>query len=76
MKLAIQRDGDHLVGRAQGKNVMQGSFDIYPESETTFFIKVDGARLTFIKNDEGEVTGVTHRQAGFPDMIGTKLADD
>ena len=75
MTLTIQREGDHLVGRAQGKNVLQGAFDIYPESETTFFIKVDGAQLIFIKNQDVEVTGVTHRQAGFPDMTGTKVKE-
>jgi CubicO group peptidase (beta-lactamase class C family) len=76
MKLTIQRDGDHLVGRATGKNVLQGLFDIYPESESTFFIKVDGARLTFIKNNRGEVSGVTHHYAGFSDILGHKLAHD
>ena len=76
MKLTIQRVGNHLVGRAQGKNVLQGAFEIYPESETTFFIKVDGAQLTFITNSTGEVTGIAHRQAGFPEIFGMKLKDN
>ena len=76
MKLTIQREGDHLVGQAHGKNVLQGLFDIYPESDTSFFIKVDGAQLTFIKNEKGEVTAVTHHQAGLPDIVGTKLKTD
>jgi hypothetical protein len=73
MKLFIRRDGDHLTGRAEGKSVIQGEFAIYPQSETEFFIKVDGALLNFIKNDQGEVTSVTHHQAGLPDMEGKKL---
>jgi hypothetical protein len=54
---------------------MQGIFDIYPESETNFFLKLDGAQLTFIKNDKGEVTAVIHHssQAGVPDGVGKKV---
>ena len=73
MKLTIWREGDQLVGQAWGKNVLQGAFDIYPESETNFFLKIDGAQLTFIKNDKGEVTAVIHHYPGFPDIEGKKL---
>jgi CubicO group peptidase (beta-lactamase class C family) len=64
IKLAIWREGDQLVGQAWGKNLVQGAFDIYPESETNFFIKVDGSQLTFVKDDKGEVTAVIRRVAG------------
>jgi CubicO group peptidase (beta-lactamase class C family) len=73
MKLTIWREGDQLVGQAWGKNVLQGAFDIYPESETNFFLKIDGAQLTFIKNEKGEVTAVIHHMAGLPDCEGKKL---
>jgi CubicO group peptidase (beta-lactamase class C family) len=73
MKLTIWREGDQLVAQSWGKDVLQGAFDIYPESETNFFIKIDGAQLTFIKNDKGEVTAVIHHQAGYPDSEGKKL---
>jgi hypothetical protein len=49
------------------------AFDIYPESETNFFLKFDGAQLTFIKNDKGEVTAVIHHMDGRPDLEGKKL---
>jgi CubicO group peptidase (beta-lactamase class C family) len=75
MKLSIRRDGDHLMGQGAGKSVIQGTFEIYPQSETTFFIKVDGAQLDFVKNERGEVTAVTHRQAGFPVIEGKKHKD-
>jgi CubicO group peptidase (beta-lactamase class C family) len=73
MKLTIWRQGDQLVGQAWGKNVRQGAFDIYPESETNFFLKLNGAQLTFVKNDKGEVTAVIHHHAGLPDIEGKKL---
>ena len=73
VKLRIWREEDQLVGQTWGKNVLKDAFDIYPESETNFFLKVDGAQLTFIKNDKGEVTAVIHHQAGYPDVEGKKL---
>jgi hypothetical protein len=73
IKVTIWREGDQLVGQAWGKDVPQGAFDIYPESETNFFIKFDGVQLTFIKNGKGEVTAVIHHQAGCPDNEGKKL---
>ena len=76
-KVTIWREGDQLIGQAWGENTLKGSFHIYPESETNFFLKVDGAQLTFIKNDKGEVTAVIHHssQAGVPDSEGKKLKD-
>jgi hypothetical protein len=73
MKLSVRREGDHLIGQAEGKNVLQGVFEIYPQSEVNFFIKVDGAQLHFVKNERGEVTAVTHRQAGFPSIAGKRV---
>jgi len=75
VKLTISREGDQLVGQAWGENVLKGAFDIYPESETNFFLKIDGAQLTFIKNDKGEVTEVIHHMEGRPDSEGKKLKD-
>jgi GH35 family endo-1,4-beta-xylanase len=73
IKVTIWREGDQLFGQAWGKDVLQGAFEIYPESETNFFLKVNGAQLTFIKNDQGEVTSVIHHAAGVPDSVGKKL---
>jgi hypothetical protein len=41
--------------------------DLNPESETNFFLKINGAQVTFIKNDKGEVTAVIHHMAGLPE---------
>jgi hypothetical protein len=73
IKLAIWRQGDQLVGRALGKNGGGGDFEIYPTSETNFFLKINGAQLTFIKNDKGEATTGIHQIAGLPDSEGKKL---
>jgi hypothetical protein len=73
MKLTIRREEDQLVGQAWGKDVLQGAFDIYPESETNFFCPIDGAQLTFIKNDKGKVTAVNYHYPGSPSSVGKKL---
>jgi acetyl esterase/lipase len=73
IKVSIWREGDQLVSQAWGENVLKGAFHIYPESETNFFLKVNGAQLTFIKNDKREVTAVIHNVEGIPDIEGKKL---
>jgi hypothetical protein len=76
-KVTIWREGDQLVCQVWGENAIRGAFDIYPESETNFFIKLNGAQLTFIKNDKGEVTSVIHHSSrtGVPDSVGKKVSD-
>jgi pimeloyl-ACP methyl ester carboxylesterase len=72
-KVTIRRKGDHLVWQASGVTALPGALDIYPESETDFFLKITGAQVTFIKNDQGEVMGIIHREAGLPDSEGKRL---
>jgi len=76
-KLKIWRQGDQLVGQVSdqpGKPGSGGAFDIYPESETKFFLKIADEQFIFIKNDKGEVTAViVHHPAGLPDTEGKKL---
>ncbi|HZL44452.1 MAG TPA: DUF3471 domain-containing protein [Verrucomicrobiae bacterium] len=76
IKLTIRREGDQLVGRAVGKNVLQGTFDIYAESETDFFLPIVGAQFVFIRNNLGQVTAVILRRAGLTDHEGKKLKND
>jgi endo-1,4-beta-xylanase len=76
MKVAIWREGNQLFGQARGKDVLQDVVAIFPRSETNFFLKINGAQLTFIKNDRGEVTGVIHHCPGVPDSVGRKLKDE
>jgi len=76
IKLTIWRQGDQLARQTLGRNGGGGEFDMYPESETDYFLKINGAQLTFIKNDKGEVTAVVHHIAGLPDSEGKKLKID
>lgn len=75
-KVTIRREGDHLVWQGFGRNALPGALDVYPESETNFFVKINGAQLTFIKNDKGEVTALIHHMAGLPDSEGKKLKNE
>jgi serine-type D-Ala-D-Ala carboxypeptidase/endopeptidase len=78
-KLKIWRQGDRLVGQVPDKPGRPGSggaFDLYPESETSFFLAMDDGQFVFIKNDKGEVTAViVHHPAGLPDTGGKKVKD-
>jgi hypothetical protein len=76
-KVTIWREGDQLACQIWAENAIRGAFDIYPESETNFFIKLNGAQLAFIKNVEGEVTAVIHHsaRAGVPDIEGKKVKE-
>lgn len=57
--LTVTREGDRLMTQATG----QASIEIFPESETTFFAKVIDAKITFVKDAAGAVTGLTLQQA-------------
>ena len=72
-KVTIWRNGDRLVWQAVRRNALQGALDVYPESETNFFLKINGAQVTFIKSDKGEVTAMVRHKAGWPDSEGKKL---
>jgi len=56
----IKRDGDKLMAQLTG----QPSFEIFPESERDFFYKVVPAKITFVKDGQGKVTGLILHQNG------------
>jgi hypothetical protein len=58
--LKVWRDGAAFWTQATG----QGAINIYPESDSRFFLKVTPAALQFHKNEQGEVTHLTLFQAG------------
>ena len=58
--LTVTREGDRLMTQATG----QGKIEVFPESETKFFLKVVDAQLTFVKDDSGKVTYVILHQGG------------
>ena len=58
--LTVTREGDRLFCQATG----QGKNEIFPESETRFFLQVVDAQLTFVKDERGAVTQLILHQGG------------
>lgn len=65
--LAITLENGKLFLQVTG----QGKFEIYPESETDFFLKAVEAQLTFHKNAAGQVSQVVVHQNG--DTVAKRL---
>jgi CubicO group peptidase (beta-lactamase class C family) len=58
--LAVTRDQDHLFVQATG----QPKFEIFPESDRDYFLKVVDAQVTFITDDKGRATELVLHQGG------------
>ncbi len=58
--LTISKEGGRLMAQATG----QPQFELFPESETKFFLKVVDAKVTFVKDDTGKVTHLILHQGG------------
>ena len=58
--LRVFREGDKFMTQATGQPI----FEIFPESETTFSPRAFAAKLTFVKDAEGKVTGLKIDQGG------------
>jgi hypothetical protein len=71
-QLTIWREGNQLMGQTSGEKVVPGAFEVFPESATTFFLRINHARLVFDKSDSQEITAVTHRLSGYPDITGKR----
>ena len=66
--LVVTREGDKLVSQATPVPLPpsaagQPKSEMFPESETTFFVKDADAQFTFIKNDKGQVIQVNIQRA-------------
>jgi pimeloyl-ACP methyl ester carboxylesterase len=72
-EVKIWREGERMFLQATGHRVLQGAHEIFPESETNFLLPVNGAELTIIKNDTGEVMGLIYHMAGLPDSEAKKV---
>lgn len=59
-KIEITRDGTRLFGQATG----QPQAEIFPQSETRFYLKVVQAQIEFNLNDEGVAESLTLFQGG------------
>lgn len=51
-------------GKVMGKPTGQPKSELYPLSATEFFLKVVDAQITFVKNDQGQVTQLILHQNG------------
>jgi CubicO group peptidase (beta-lactamase class C family) len=58
--IVILRRGGKLISQATG----QPEVELFPESETRFFLKVVDAQVDFIKDASGRVTGLVLHQGG------------
>jgi D-alanyl-D-alanine-carboxypeptidase/D-alanyl-D-alanine-endopeptidase len=58
--LTVSREGDRLMTQATG----QARFEIFPLSETDFFVKDFDAQITFVMGPDGQVDHVVLHQGG------------
>ena len=58
--MRVFREGEKFMTQATG----QPQFEIFPESETTFSPRAFPAKLTFVKDADGKVTGIQLEQGG------------
>jgi CubicO group peptidase (beta-lactamase class C family)/glucose/arabinose dehydrogenase len=58
--LTITREGTQLFAQATG----QGRFELYPESERTYFAKVADIAIAFETDDQGRATSLVLQQGG------------
>ncbi len=66
--LTVTKENDRLFVHPNGES----KAELFPESETQFFLPEFGAQTVFIKNDKGEVTGLVVHFGG-QDYPGTKI---
>ncbi len=66
--LTVTVEGDRIYTKATG----QGRIEIYPESETKFFVKVVEASLEFVADESGKYNKVILHQGG-QDMEGKRV---
>jgi len=56
----ISREDDHLFCQPTGQNKLE----LYPESETKFFLKEVDAQIAFVRDEEGKVIKLVLHQSG------------
>jgi CubicO group peptidase (beta-lactamase class C family) len=60
LTFTVTRDGARLMAQLTG----QSKFEIFPESETSFFYKAVEAEITFVKDKAGKITHLVLHQNG------------
>jgi CubicO group peptidase (beta-lactamase class C family) len=56
----VYKEGEKLMTQATG----QPAFELFPEGENKFFLRVVNAKVTFNRDDKGAVTGLVIHQGG------------
>jgi CubicO group peptidase (beta-lactamase class C family) len=56
----VYKEGEKLMTQATG----QPAFELFPEGENKFFLRVVNAKVTFNRDDKGAVTGLVIHQDG------------
>jgi CubicO group peptidase (beta-lactamase class C family) len=69
--LTVNREGDRLMTQATG----QSKVEVFPESESEYFLRVVDAQLTFVRDKEGAVTHLILHQGG-RDQTAKRLPSD
>ena len=60
LSITISREGEGLVVQLTGQSKLQ----IFPESETKFFLRAVDAQISFVKDPDGRVTHLILHQGG------------
>jgi CubicO group peptidase (beta-lactamase class C family) len=75
--LEIIRDGDRLFAQgsaeANGQPVLGPKFEMFAESEKTFFVKATGSQITFETGPEGRATSLIMQRVGREPISATRL---
>jgi serine-type D-Ala-D-Ala carboxypeptidase/endopeptidase len=75
--LEIMRNGDRLFAKVtafDGKPIAGPMFEMSPESESIFFVKVTGGRISFETGLDGRVTSLIMHRAGREPTPGARLS--
>jgi len=67
--LTLTREGNALMSQPTG----QPKFELFPESETSFFLKGPDVQLVFVKDKDGRVTNLVLREGGQNVRVSRKI---
>ena len=62
--MKIAREDEHLYIQVSN----QPKFEVFPRTQTEFFLKIVQADITFTKDQDGKVTSLTLKQSGLTSM--------
>ena len=62
--MKIAREDQHLYIQVSN----QPKFEVFPRTQTEFFLKIVQADITFTKDQDGKVTSLTLKQSGLTSM--------